>query len=121
MEARDAALVFIRRHGGEHLSHDRLSLLRRCRDHLVDLFPTVSTRTAEELALQAVAESEVSSHARFDLDASTSHVLQLIDGDGQRVVVTIADVIDLLGAQRERRHFLRDRSADAAEPAALAG
>lgn len=121
MEARDAALVFVRRHAGEHLSHDRLALLRRCRDHLVDLFPTTSTRNAEELALQAVAEAEVQGQARFDLGASTSHVLHLLDGDGMRIVVTIADVIDLLGAQRERRLFLRDRSADAAEPAALAG
>lgn len=121
MEARDAALVFVRRHAGEHLSHDRLKLLQRCRQHLVDLFPSMAVRHAEELSLQAVAEAEVSGQARFDLDASTSHVLHLLDGDGLRIVVTIADVIDLLGAQRERRLFLRDRTADAAEPAALAG
>lgn len=121
MEARDAALVFVRRHAGEHLSHDRLALLHRCRDHLLGLFDTLSTRHAEELALQAVAEAEVSSQARFDLDASTSHVLHLLDGDGLRVVVTIGDVLNLLNAQTERRALLRDRSADAAEPAALAG
>jgi len=121
MEARDAALVFIRRHGGEHLSHDRLALLRRCRDHLLSLFPSLSTRNVEELSLQAVAESEVRGHARFDLEQSTSHFLHVIDADGLRTVVTIGDVLDLLNAQTERRALLRDRSADAAEPAALAG
>ena len=121
MEARDAALVFIRRHGGEHLSHDRLALLRRCRDHLVDLFPNISTRHAEELALQAVAEAEVQGHARFDIDQSTSHFLHLIDAEGLRTVVTIGAVLNLLNAQTERRALMRDRSADVAEPAALAG
>jgi len=51
MEARDAALVFVRRHGGEHLSHDRLALLQRCREHLLGLFSALSTRQAEEIAL----------------------------------------------------------------------
>lgn len=119
MEARDAALVFVRRHAGEHLSHDRLALLHRCRDHLLGLFPALSTRHAEELALQAVAESEVRGHARFDLDQSTSHFLHVIDAEGLRIVVTIADVLELLNAQTERRALLRDHGAPAAEPVAM--
>lgn len=121
MEARDAALVFVRRHAGEHLSHDRLALLHRCRDHLLGLFDTLSTRHAEELALQAVAESEVRGHARFDLDQSTSHFLHLIDATGNRIVVTIGDVLELLGAQLERRHLLSTRRVEAVEPEALTG
>jgi len=68
-----------------------------------------------------VAEGEVQGHAHFDLDASTSHVLHLLDGEGQRIVVTIGDVLDLLGAQRERRALMRKRSAQAPEPEAVIG
>lgn len=121
MEARDAALVFVRRHGGEHLSHDRLALLQRCREHLLGLFSALSTRQAEEIALQAVAEGEVQGHARFDLDQSTSHFLHLIDAAGGRSVVTVGDVLELLGAQLERRHLLSTRRVEAVEPEALTG
>jgi hypothetical protein len=92
-----AALAFIAKHQGEHLSPDRRLLIDRCVAHLVQT-EWLSSREAEIVTLQAFGELESRNcRAYVDMSLTTSHAVFIRDPRTARMrVFTVAELIELV-------------------------
>jgi hypothetical protein len=91
------ALSYLAQHQGEHLERDRMLLIDRCMDHLIETH-FVSKREAEIAALQAFGEHESRKcKAYVDVSLTTSHTVFIRDpGNGRLRVFTVAELMELV-------------------------
>ena len=95
-----AAQRFYTAHGGEHLRHDVDHLVRRCAQHLAELF-CLSDRAGTEAAMQALADMESKGAPGFvDIDRSTSRMV--IVHDTARQSIHMVSASELLRLVRQR-------------------
>lgn len=92
----NAALGFLERHQGEHLSSDRARLLDRCTTFLTS-YLAVGQELAEETAIQAYGEIEARKAGCYiDMSRTTSCVLFVTDKHtGSRIALTIPDLLSM--------------------------
>jgi len=89
------ALSFLQDHQDEYLSPDRQLLVDRCIEHLLET-ACVSTDTAHTVTLQALGElSACHSKVSIDCTRTTSFTLFMKDEDGEAIILTASDLVEL--------------------------
>lgn len=98
LDPNNRAVAFLWREQARAQSRDQL--IDHCIEHLmVDC--DLAERTAEDTAIQAYSDLEcLNKAARIDLNATTAHAVVLITAGGQRVMLTLTDLLGLLERPR---------------------
>ncbi|WP_046079974.1 hypothetical protein [Halomonas sp. HG01] len=79
-----------------HRDWHRAEALDDCIDYLCEAHE-MTERTAENAALQALAELEtINRRETIDLAATTSHAVVITNAAGQRIALTVSDLRELL-------------------------
>lgn len=97
------ALRYLQAHEGEHLTHDQHRLVDRCIDYLV-ADSHASHPTARDITMQAFGEF-TARHRREYIDCSrtTSYALFLIDDKGERIALTLSELLQLIELSKTGR------------------
>lgn len=108
----EVAIGYLLAHQGEHLSHDRARLVKRCADYLREIAVDGCTRAGGELiALQALGEVEARGNAaHIDLRQTTSFTAFVVDPVSRmRFAFTASDLVRM-GRDRQRDQQRNERN-----------
>lgn len=98
LDPNNRAVAFLWREQARSRSRDQL--IDNCIDHLM-IECDMAERAAEDTTIQAYSDLEcLNKTARIDLNATTAHAVVLLTAGGQRVMLTLTDLLDLLEQPR---------------------